>query len=66
MSASTAHNRLKTTSLESVEETAIGKIIKIGVPGPFYKDWISANFMPDLERAVSTEIQAPFQNRTGS
>lgn len=52
---------LEATSLEGIEETAVGKIVKIGVPGPFYRDWISANFMPDLEKAVSSQIPAPFQ-----
>ena len=52
---------LEAASLEAVEETAIGKVLKVGVPGPFYKDWISANFMPDLERAVSTQVDGPFQ-----
>jgi chromosomal replication initiator protein len=52
---------LEATSLEAIEDTAVGKIIKIGVPGPFYRDWISTNFMPDLQKAVSTQLTTPFQ-----
>ena len=52
---------LEATSLEAIEETAVGKIIKIGVPGPFYRDWIATNFMPDLERAVGSQVQTPFK-----
>jgi chromosomal replication initiator protein len=52
---------LESTSLEAINETAIGKVLKIGVPGPIYKDWIYANFMPDLERAVSSQVPSPFR-----
>jgi chromosomal replication initiator protein len=52
---------LESTSLEGVEESSTGKILKIGVPGPFYKDWISNNFMPALSQAISTEFPQPFQ-----
>src|ERR1700692_493712 len=52
---------LEDASLDSIEETAVGKILKIGVPGPFYKDWISSNLMPDLERAFSSHLPQPFK-----
>ncbi|MDZ4677293.1 MAG: chromosomal replication initiator protein DnaA [Oligoflexia bacterium] len=52
---------LETTSLEAIDETAVGKTLKIGVPGPIYKDWIYANFMPDLEKAVSSQVAPPFR-----
>ncbi|MCC6276675.1 MAG: chromosomal replication initiator protein DnaA [Oligoflexia bacterium] len=52
---------LESTSLEGVEDGALGKILRIGVPGPFYKDWISNNFMTCLEKAVSTEFPGPLQ-----
>src|ERR1700679_3757988 len=52
---------LEDASLDAIEETAVGKILKIGVPGPFYKDWISSNLMPDLERAFSSQVQQPFK-----
>ncbi len=52
---------LEDASLDAIEETAVGKILKIGVPGPFYKDWISSNLMPDLERAFSSQVPQPFK-----
>jgi chromosomal replication initiator protein len=52
---------IEATTLESVEDSAIGKIIKIGVPGTVYRDWIVSNFMPDLEKAISLQIPTPFQ-----
>ncbi len=52
---------LESTSLEAIEDSAIGKIIKIGVPGSMYREWISSNFMSALEKAVATHFQAPFK-----
>jgi chromosomal replication initiator protein len=52
---------LEDASLDAIEETAVGKILKIGVPGPFYKDWIATNLMPDLEKAFSSQVEQPFK-----
>ena len=51
---------LRMLCLDSIEETAVGKVLRIGVPGPFYKDWISSNLMPDLEKAFSSQLPQPF------
>lgn len=52
---------LEPTSLETIEDTAAGKVLKIGVPGPMYKEYISTNYMSDLNKALSSELHVPFQ-----
>ncbi len=52
---------LEPTSFEGVEDSPQGKILKIGVPGPMYKESINSNFLPELETAIASQIPSPFQ-----
>jgi len=52
---------LAPASLESIESTAVGRILRIGVPSTIYRDYIFSNFMPTLEEAIGTAVERPFQ-----
>lgn len=52
---------LEATSLESVDETPVGKVYKIGVPGHMHREWIDSNLMQGLESAISTQDPTSFK-----
>lgn len=52
---------LEPTCVDSVEDSPDGRILKLKVPGPMYREQIASNFLPDIAAALASESHGPFK-----